>query len=132
MLKSAPTHRIIGKADLTRSQFAEQQLKQKGATNGVDQYCVISDQSPLESHTVAMRTDMHPNHPWTEGVEQCFGIAGIIAQISNNKSIAIVTAINCCQRVGKFTAIKPLRQFHELLNSKSSWPKGTVAPDNSS
>ena len=49
LLKRAPAHQIINKADLIRSQFAEQQLKQKGATYCIDWYRAVSDQSPLRN-----------------------------------------------------------------------------------
>ena len=62
-------------------------------------------------------------------IEQRLGISGVIAQISDNESVVVVTAINRRQCACARAAIETFRQFLQLFYAKQSWPGWTVAAD---
>ena len=52
-----------------------------------------------------MGTDVNANHARTKRLEQHLGVSWIVAEIGDNKSIAIVAAINRRERTGPRTSI---------------------------
>ena len=130
LLKGATAHRPINKFDLIVLHFGVQQFEQPGSTYRVDQYYAASNWTTLNSHAIAKATDLETNHTLgAKRVDQGLGIGHIIAQISDNESVVVVTAINRCQCACARAAIKTLRQFFQLLYAEQPRPGRTVAAD---
>jgi hypothetical protein len=131
LLVSASTHRSINKSDLIGLQFGVKEFEQIAPANGVDQHRGIFNWPPLGMHAIATATDLQSNHARTKRFEQRLGVSRIVAEICDNESIAIVVAINRCERAGPRTTVQPLREFHELLNSEQPRLEWTVSADDS-
>src|SRR5262245_6389347 len=89
-----------------------------GPANGVNQETATTDRPPLVLHAVAVTGDMHANHPLAKGLEQLLAIARVVAQISNDQRIAVITAVDFGQRTGARTAVETPLQLVEFLNAQ--------------
>ena len=124
LFKCATAHRSINKSHLIVLHLSVKKFDQLSSANRVDQYCAVSDRTTLRSHPIARATDLETNHTLgAKRVEQRLGISGVIAQISDNDSVVIVTAINRRKCACARTSIKTLRQFLQLFYAKQSRPE---------
>ena len=69
------------------------------------------------SHAIARATNVEPNGAWSKSLGKNLAIAGVIAQIGNNKCGRIVLPINGCQSLYAIGAKQVLRQFNKPLHA---------------
>ena len=130
LFKRATAHRSINEPHLIVLHLGVKKFDQRSSPNRVDQYCAVSNRTTLKSHPIAKAADLETDHTLgAKRVDQGFGISWIVAQISDNESVTVVTAVNNRNFVCARTAIKAFRQFHQLLYAKQPRPGRTVAAD---
>src|SRR5215831_21276093 len=96
----------IDNSDLTRLQLGMIKFEQIGPANSVKQHRAIFDWPLLNSHAVAMPTDLNPNHArGAECVKQHLGVGRIVAEVCDNDSIRMVAAIDNRERAGTPTSV---------------------------
>src|SRR5262245_29170761 len=90
------------------------------------------DWPPLTIDSVAMPTDLNPDHArGAERVKQHLGIGRIVAEVCNNNSIRMVAAIDNRERAGTSASIKPLWELLGLFNSSQPGLEWAQPADNS-
>ena len=95
LFKSATAHRSFNKSHLIVLHLGMKKFEQIGPTNSVDQDRAIFHRPPLGRHPIAKATDLETNHTLgAKRVDQSLGISWIVAQISDNESVTVVTAVN--------------------------------------
>src|SRR6516165_6270783 len=98
-----------------------QRLQQMRPANVVLEYAAAAtDWLPRALHTVAVGTNMQPNHPRTKKLHQVLSITRVVAQIGDDQRIAVVAGINLRQLAGTRAAIEVLRQLVEFLYAEYS------------
>ncbi len=79
LFESPNTFGTVSKTDPMVSQLGEQEFEQEGPANVIDRDNAMSDLARLARRAIARATDLQANDARTEGVEQRFTVAGVVA-----------------------------------------------------